>query len=467
MINKFIKFINNKFSTFFKFVFFLRFLLLIFFVAGFLLLIIPQFFDYKKKELIVKNYLSQNYGLKIKTIDNISFKSLPLPHLQIDNLTGNFITNESILKTQKVTIYPKLFSIYNYNNFHVRKVNLENNYLEIDFKDLKSFSQSFINLKKKISIQNLSLKIKDLDKDIIKLKNMTYFNYGYKKNIIDGEVFNKNFEISLKEDLSKVNFFLSKTGVSAKITVLKNDRHSLFNGSVEGKILKSSYKLFYFLKENFIKIDDFYFRDKNLSFNSNGYLSTKPFFKINLFSEIKHLNIDIIKSLDIKNLFKSKNLIKKLNIQNDIIFQPKRFSKNIVNELNIKSSLAYGRLNFSKKILISKSKLTCDGNLNLLEEYPIIYFYCNIKSPDMKDLLKKINVNYSKKNEVIDLDIQGNLNILNNKINFDKITMNENYKASNIDLKYFKSTFEKIIFNKDFIDMFDLKKIRSFIYEIS
>ena len=85
----------------------------------------------------------------------------------------------------------------------------------------------------------------------------------------------------------------------------------------------------------------------------------------------------------------------------------------------------------------------------------------------MKDLLKRINVNYSKKNEVIDLDIQGNLNILNNKINLDKITMNENYKASKSDLKYFKSMFEKIIFDKDFIDMFDLKKIRNFIYEIS
>ena len=68
---------------------------------------------------------------------------------------------------------------------------------------------------------------------------------------------------------------------------------------------------------------------------------------------------------------------------------------------------------------------------------------------------------------MIDLEIQGNLNILNNKINLDKITMNENYKASNSDLKYFKSTFEKIIFDKDFIDMFDLKKIRNFIYEIS
>ena len=64
MINKVQKIINNKFSRVFKFVFFLRYLIAIFFVAIVLFLFIPQFFDYTKKEEIIKNFLSQNYGLK-------------------------------------------------------------------------------------------------------------------------------------------------------------------------------------------------------------------------------------------------------------------------------------------------------------------------------------------------------------------------------------------------------------------
>ena len=44
--------------------------------------------------------------------------------------------------------------------------------------------------------------------------------------------------------------------------------------------------------------------------------------------------------------------------------------------------------------------------------------------------------------------------------------MNNNYKATKEDLLYFKNTFEKIIFNKGFVKMFDITKIQKFIIEI-
>ena len=61
----------------------------------------------------------------------------------------------------------------------------------------------------------------------------------------------------------------------------------------------------------------------------------------------------------------------------------------------------------------------------------------------------------------------GNINVLNNKINFKKITMNEDYKASKEDLNYYKQSFESILFNKDFIGIFNLDNIKDFILEIS
>ena len=74
MINKFFKIVNNKYSRFFKFVFFIRYLFIIFFVAFSLFLIIPVFFDYKKKESNIKNYLLKNYEIDVKTIENINIK---------------------------------------------------------------------------------------------------------------------------------------------------------------------------------------------------------------------------------------------------------------------------------------------------------------------------------------------------------------------------------------------------------
>ena len=62
--------------------------------------------------------------------------------------------------------------------------------------------------------------------------------------------------------------------------------------------------------------------------------------------------------------------------------------------------------------------------------------------------------------------MKGNFNILNNKINFQNIVASNNYDASKEDLRYFKETFETIFFDRNFIEIFDLKKIKELILEI-
>ena len=101
-----------------------------------------------------------------------------------------------------------------------------------------------------------------------------------------------------------------------------------------------------------------------------------------------------------------------------------------------------------------------------MDDYPIFYFNCSIYSLDKRDLYKKIGIDYKKKNESFKLDIKGNLNILNNKINFDFIKFN-NFTIPNEDLKFFKISFENILFDKNLIKIFELSKIRKFILEIS
>ena len=59
---------------------------------------------------------------------------------------------------------------------------------------------------------------------------------------------------------------------------------------------------------------------------------------------------------------------------------------------------------------------------------------------------------------ILNLTLIGNINVLNKKINFTKIFMNKNYEASAEDLKYFKTTFEKIVFDKNFVEIFNIKK---------
>ncbi len=466
MINKIYKTINNKYYRFFKFLFFLRYLFAIFFVSILLFLLIPQFFDYKKKEKIIKSYLFQNYGLNIKNIEKIEYNPLPAPNLQLNILDSNFRSKDLNLKIQKLTIYPKLLSIYNFQRFDTRKIKLENNYIEADLEKINSLLKHFLNLEKKIYLKNLNLRLKSKQDDIINIYGINFLNYGYKKNIIQGEIFNKRFKINFRNQKRDIKFKLVETGISASLNIEEKSNTS-YKGNLKGKILKSKYKLNFIHDENSLKIYDFSFRDKDLSIDSDGLLKFKPFFKINIKSKINSIEISKLKKLDLDKILHFNDLIKRLNSEVNIFFKPKRFSRGLIDELNINTKLAYGNLIVSKKFFISNSIFTCKNNVNLLEEYPVLFFDCSIISPDKKKLLKKIDIKYKKKHEPVDLAVKGNLNILNKKINFESIEMNENYKATDEDLSYFKNTFENIIFDEDFLDIFNSSKIKKFIYEIS
>ena len=122
-------------------------------------------------------------------------------------------------------------------------------------------------------------------------------------------------------------------------------------------------------------------------------------------------------------------------------------------------------MNLNKKFLIAENLFNCESNLNILEEYPLLYFNCKIVINNKKRLFKKLSIKTKKKNDNLEIETKGNLNILSKKINFDKISLNGNNSTIE-DLKYYKDSFESILFEKNFSDMFDLKKIKSFILEI-
>ena len=93
-------------------------------------------------------------------------------------------------------------------------------------------------------------------------------------------------------------------------------------------------------------------------------------------------------------------------------------------------------------------------------------FDCSAIIKDKKRLFKKFLINIKKSSdEVSRLKVKGNLNILNKKINFEQIYLNEK-KFPKEDLEYFKNSFENILFNKRFLEIFEIKKIKNYILEI-
>ena len=147
-------------------------------------------------------------------------------------------------------------------------------------------------------------------------------------------------------------------------------------------------------------------------------------------------------------------------------YKPKKFSKSFIDELYLKVDMAYGRFDYSKNFLITNNLFKCDGYLNIIKEYPLLHFDCSILINDKKSLLKKFSINTKSNKETLSLKTKGNLNILNKKINFDRIFLNEK-NLSKEDLNFFKKSFENILFDKSFLEIFELKKIKKYILEIT
>ena len=131
MFIKFYKTIHNKFSRFFKFIFFLRYLFAIFFISIAIFLTIPNFFNYEKRIEIIKSHLFKNYNIEISNYEKISFESLFLPKIKIENVLINFNKSKSYLRVKSLKIYPKIFSIYNYENFDSHKIVFKDNQISL------------------------------------------------------------------------------------------------------------------------------------------------------------------------------------------------------------------------------------------------------------------------------------------------------------------------------------------------
>ena len=461
MLNKFFKTIHNKYSRLFKFIFFLRYLFATFFISIFLFLIAPTFLNHEKKAGLIKEYLEENYNFEITEYENIKYKAFPFPRLEFKKTQIKFLKSDANFNVNYLKVYPKIFSIYNPNYFEANKINFKENDVNLETSKFFTFIEQLSKQRKKISFNGLNLKIVKDNKLVVKLENIFFSNFGYKKNSIEGKIFGKKFEAKLEDNLEFIEFKLLNSGITTNLEISKKTKKGIF----KSKILNTNLKFDFVYDNERLKIFNSYFRSKNLSFDNETLITFRPFFKIETNFELEEFDGEILKKINFVKLLEINNIIKKINSKNTIIYKPKKFSKNFVEDLNLKIDLANGILNYDKDFLIEKNFFKCKGDLNLSEEYPLLYFDCSTLIKNKKGLLKKFSINIKSSDEVLRLKVKGNLNILNKKINFEQIYLNEK-KFPKEDLRYFKNSFENILFNKGFLEIFEIKKIKNYILEI-
>ena len=286
MINKIFKRIFNRYSNIFKFLFYIKYLFLIFFIASLIFLLIPKFFDYEKKKIHIKNYLIKNYNLTIKENEKVQFNIFPLPNIEISKATLDF-NKVSQIKASKILIHPNIFKIYDFQNFEANKVSIIDGKLNLKAKDFSSFYRQLINQKNKISLNNLLIEITNEKQPIISLTKTNYSNFGYKKNEINGVIFEKKFKIKISEKPNRISFDLLNSGIFAEINFVNNGEILINKGEFKAKILNSNVKFDFSYDGNHLNIQNSFFRNKHLSSSADGQITFDPFFSMNIKSLIK------------------------------------------------------------------------------------------------------------------------------------------------------------------------------------
>jgi len=464
MINNSLKIIHSKFSRIYKFLFFLRYIFLIFIIAISLFLSIPKFFNYESKLDNIRQLLLNNYNLKLSSHKLIKFRIFPVPHLLIEKSSLKVKDKPIIFNSADLSINLKFKDIYNLEDFNSKKIALNNSKIDLEIDKTPDLFFFFKNSIYNLDIQNLNLNITKNENKILEISDINYLNHGFKKGKIFGKIFDKKFLAQIKNDY--LNFKIPQAGIKAEIKFDKLDTINQFKGSSKISILSNYLKFDFTITDNIIKIQKSSLRGKYVSIFFESLVIYEPFFEINSEINLNKINKKLINNVDIVEILRNEKMIKKINSKNKIFYDNKFSIDSLIPRYSIQFDLANGRLVSSGKVFTSGGVIDFKADSLLTEEYPRLNFEFVFWIEDMKKLLKKVLIRKEVSLNKFKLSAKGSLNLLNKKVNLKSINIDNDYTANSEDLKYFKETFENTLLKNDFLNIFKLSEMKKFILEI-
>ena len=465
MFYKFYKTIHNHYSKFFKIFYFLRYLFSIFLLAFIFYISIPKILDYEKKKVDIKNFLYQNYRFELSNYSSIKYKIFPSPNIYLENVNLVF-KNDDNLRAKKMYIFLDIKNIYNQEKFIAKKVFIDQNNMIMKIDDIDHLINFFDKTKLKLEVKNLNIDLTRKGNSILEIKNIDFFNYGFKKNQIKGSIFERKFKIKIDKEKNDLKLKIFDSGISANFKFNNYKKSKPLSGTSKINILNNYFKLDYQIDKNQILINKSKFRNKDLSVSFQNLIRLSPFFEMNLDLKIEKINQKIFKKLNLEKILKNKNIIKKLNSNIKIEYKEKKILQyNLIKEYNSELYFENGRMSESSEIRVSGSVINCKNEVILIEDYPRLFFECNFNVSNNKKFNKYFSISLNDK--PFNLTIKGTLNIFRKKINFDKINIKEmKYTANNEDKIFFKKIFEEEILSDGLINIFETQKIKSFLQKI-
>ena len=118
------------------------------------------------------------------------------------------------------------------------------------------------------------------------------------------------------------------------------------------------------------------------------------------------------------------------------------------------------------EMAIAGGEVLCNGNSLLTEDFPRFSFDCNFQIFDSKLFSKKMSLQKKIYDKPFDLKVLGSLNLVNRKINFKEISIDNKTIISKENKIIYKMVFEKLLLRDGFSNMLKKNNIKEFLIEI-
>ena len=416
--------------------------------------LIPTFFDKNETKAILKNQILNKYGININFNEKIEYGLFPRPYFYTKDLTI-FHKKKDLAKSNYTKIYISYKNFFSVNSIKVKDLEFKKTEFRVDSNDAGFFNKLInSNLdKNQISFKKSNLFYLDKNEEILffsKIKSLKFFYDEKKSNqnmVLNFEIFNVPFKLNVANDKEIKKKIIKLTSKRIRLdlkSIVEKDKMN-FKGLLDVLVFNKNTSFDYEIKENSIE-----FLSNNKKFN--GSVTLRPFYLISKlnFNQLNRKklfdNDSILMSLIDSEVLNNNNLN-----ANFIINFDKIDNNDYINELIFKIFLEEG------KILINDSSVKWNdaaliklNNIQLInnktEKKLVGEMIFEFNDVDRLYSYYQIKRNYRKRIKNINLDFI--FNILENRITFNNLKINENSNQNINELLEKYNIKENNLFNK-------------------
>ena len=462
--------ISNFLKKFIIFIFFIKYLILIFALSSISYIVFPKFLNQEKNIIFIKKQLQTNYNIVLNNYKEINYIVFPTPRILLSDVEikgKNQFYSDSV---EKLFIILNLKNLYNYSKTEITNIIFEKSIFEIEINELKKSLSYINNLDKKLSIKNSLFKIKEKEKIIFNLSNIYFKNSNFNELKLDGLFLNNKFNLIYnKQKNKKLKFVMPTAGINFDLLFDKESDLEKISGLLKAKVLGNRVYFNFKYNNKNLKIINSYFRSKSLNTSFDGLINLQPYLDLNLNIKIKKINFKkFLENLNSIKITSKEKILKKLNGNFEINYTSRGKFNSLVNDFKLSIITENGNIIFNKsKINFSGGIVNFDGNIFKQENIKKLEFDTTFEIDKPNKFLKKVGINNKKIDKPFFLYLTGLINISSNKIYFNSIKLNSKYVATLEDKLYYKKIYETILSKGLIWNIFNRNNIKNFILEIN